>query len=445
MSAKLYQAQAVANQVVNPNFFPCYSEKHIASKTGARKAGLFCYAKAYDVVDTIGKGWERFANLVSKAGSSIAALHDHALEKNWDAFVAKIDPYLSAVYPVNAVNGHRHFVGIPRKWEKWLGEHIFYPSSTKGADETIAHLPHDPKSMAQRVRDVANGLIASNDNILNPPRESARFNYRVKTIASRQLNAFCTPAGGMVVYSTIVEKIATALQQNKYRQIEVGFADGSKAMVDMNGITLDDCLAALMGHEMIHAASRHSMVSLAARAVRSVFLFIARYTTVAYLKSKDEEYVALKAKHHLNPMEAASLRDKERNYARINDFFGYIEKGIKHLTDLLLTRTNEYEADATGTWMAHQAHFNPLAGLYLHEVLKNESSEAINFLQKHCGFLFTHPHGDKRQRAILAVANEIAPDAVKERVTWHVNPKSKHHSERSDLARLYVRNAAAAV
>ena len=300
----------------------------------------------------------------------------------------------------------------------------------------------DSESIAEKVKNVLKTLKSANAELLNPAHEKTQFKYRVKTVISKEMNAFAVPAGGMVVFSQLIKEIDSALKAGKYKQSTIEFADGSRATVDLTGLELNDVIGPLLGHEMTHVASRHSIVALVAKVVRSILIDIGRYCSVAYLKSKDQEYQALKTKPSLSRREVQVLLDKEHSYDRINRFFSKIGDGIKHLSGLLLSRTNEYEADATGTWFAHKAGFNPLGAIYLQEVLKGSETGIMSYLHENCEFLFSHPHEEMRKRSIFAVINEIAPDRLNGRVKWDIDTGNKYNINESNEAVKYARKIA---
>src|SRR5581483_3125297 len=365
----LYRSQSAASDVFKTHWLPCYSQDYIQSNGGK---ALWCYSKAYNGISAVSRGVEVIASGVAKAG-------DFAL--GW-----AMRPLLDVVYPVNPINDTRHFVGISRWMEKMLGDCVFYPLITSGMRHTHELLPGTNERIADKVESVLTRLKNSNEELLNPPStpEDAKFDYRVKTVHSSQVNAFAVPAGGMVVFTQIVKEIDAAIKSRAITETTVEFADGSKATVDLSGVTLEDTLAALMGHEMTHAASRHSIVALVGGMIRSVILSVGRIVLVAYLKSTDKDYQTLAAKpsSELSAFERDALANKERLYTALNDVFGWVEDQVKKLTGLFNSRKNEYEADVTGAYFTYQADYNPLGALYLQEVLGQNQDKLSKWMHK---------------------------------------------------------------
>lgn len=409
-STVLYNSQSAASDVFQTHWLPCYSQDYIQSNGGT---GLWCYSKVYNGISAVSHAVEVISSAAYKAT-------DFTL--GW-----AVRPVLDVVYPINPINDSRHFVGISRWMEKALGDYVFYPLVTGGMRETHELLPGTNVRIADKVGAVLTRLKDANGELLNPScyDEDAKFDYRVKTVHSTQVNAFAVPAGGMVVFTQIVKEIDAAIKARAITETTVEFADGSKAQVDLSGVTLEDTLAALLGHEMTHAASRHSIVAIVGGMVRSVVLCVGRIALVMYLKSTDKEYQVLASKpaSELSLLEREKLENKEKLYTTLNDVFGWVEEQAKKLTGLFNSRKNEYEADVTGAYFTHRANYNPLGALYLQEVLGLNRDLVSDWLHKNLEFLYTHPYGENRKRAIFAAINEIKPQALKERTTWEVVEK----------------------
>lgn len=399
----LHQSQLTASDVFRTNWLPCYSPEYVESQGGK---ALWCYSKVYNALDKIGGGLGGVSSAISEGVSN--------------AVSEVLKPLLDLVYPINPVNGRRHFVAIPRSVEKVLGDWVFYPLVTGNMRQTHEFLPGTQERIADKVDSVLSRLKNANQDLLNPLHEKTQFDYRVKTVHSATVNAFAVPAGGMVVFTQLVKEIDAAIKSKVITEGMVEFADGSKAKVDLSQVTTEDVLAALMGHEMTHVASRHSIVELFGSVIRYVLLNVGRFALITYLKHADKEYQDLSRKRGLQQHEKQALADKENFYSKLNDFFVWIEEKAMKLVGLFNSRKNEYEADVTGTYFAHQAGFNPLGAIYLQEVLNQDKGGIMNWIHKNLEFIYTHPYGENRKRAIFAAVSEMAPKALKGRTTWDI-------------------------
>lgn len=436
----LYRAQGQATKVVTTPAFPCYSKQYVQSENGIKGHALRAYTTAYDGASFVGRKIDQITCALRQGFKGVLAKNDHALEKFLTSIQEKMDACLDIVYPVNIINGKRHLLSMPRSAEKFFGDSIVYPLITLNLHPTIAQLPNDTVSMATRVNRVVERLQAADTNgLLNPEDapDNQKFNYRALTVRSEQMNAFAVPAGGMVVYSKLVEEINDAIRNNRFPTCQVQFADGSVATVDLSGVTLDDALAALLGHEMTHVASRHSISSIASQLLINLLMQIAKMLSVAYLKSKDQEYQQLIGPGTKNAAQRARLEEKERFYAKLDDVFSFLSKKVQNLINLLITRTNEYEADATGTCLAHQAGYNPLGALLLQEVLHANQSETMQKIHKHFEFLFSHPYAERRKRANFAVIQEIAPQLIQVQ-KWDHTAAARYDIPRNKTAIQYA-------
>ncbi len=401
----LHRSQSAASDVFQTHLLPCYSQEHVQSQGGM---GLSCYSKVYNLIDGIDSSLKGISSAISEAANNT---------------VGRImRPLLDFVYPVNPINGNRHFLGISRRIEKMLGDWVFYPLATGNLRETQELLPGTYERIADKVESVFSRLKDTNQDLLNPPDETTKFDYRVKTVLSSKINAFAVPAGGMVVFTQLVKEIDAAIKSNAITETTVEFADGSKVRVDLSQVTLEDVLAALMGHEMTHVASRHSIVAIFGNLIRSIVLGIGRLALITYLKHTDKEYEALSKKpaSELQQHEIDALANKEQLYSKLNDVFEWAEEKAKELVGLFNSRKNEYEADVTGTYFAHRAQFNPLGAIYLQEILNQNKSGIMDWMHKNLELLYTHPYGENRKRAIFAAITETAPESLKGRVTWNI-------------------------
>jgi len=392
---KLHRGQQVAMKAMDEGVFPCYSDKHLQKQTGISWGVLSCYNKVYKAVSLVGYGVDGVISMADAA---------------WDLTLGRLlKPIFDVVYPINSINGKRHFVCIPRAVEKFLGDFIFYPlaaGSYKSSQSIIA----------SQVDEVFKRIESKNKSLLNPEGEVA-FDYRVKTVISSQVNAFAVPAGGMVVFTEIVKEINKSIANpNIEKKTTVTFADGTEVAVDLSAVRADDVLAALMGHEMTHVASRHSIVRIVSSTVLRAIVYIAHQVLVVYLEnarksSKKEESVD---KPEGKKKES---EDVERDSFIARSFEWIADKGLK-LTELFHSRTNEYEADVTGTYFAMKAGYNPLGALYLQKILAND-----NYFHKYFESFFTHPYGENRKRAIFAAIQEMNPAALSGKVTFTQSPE----------------------
>lgn len=430
----LYQAQHTAAATLQSEWFPCYTPEHVHSLTGLKGKIIWAYSKCYDGVALVGQGLDKTIAAISYVFSYIFLPVTCVGNFLFGRIITQIN---NAVFPINPINGKRRFVGIPRRVEKFLGDWIIYPLTSF----QFTTIQPTPGSLAEKVNTVFKRLQTANQELLNPQKERVHFNYRVRTVRSSQVNAFAVPGGRMVMFSELVEKLQSTINRREIQEVTVHFADGSTAKVDVSNITLDDALAAVLGHEMTHVASRHSMASLLLHGVCTLFANIGRMLFLEILKINDTEYQGLKKKETLSASEKQSLHDKEKFYSSIDNLFQWVEEKIRYLFSMLNSQKHEYEADVTGTYFSQKAGFNPLGALYLQELFLRDKNCVSDFLHKHFELLFSHPYGENRKRAIFAAINEFDPKTVKPHVTWQLANKGYDYN-RSGKAIRYAQEAA---
>jgi hypothetical protein len=302
------------------------------------------------------------------------------------------------------------------------------------------------ESIAQRVNNVVQRLNQNNQELLNPSSETTKFEYRAKTMLSSSVNAFAVPAGGIVVFSQMVKELHGAIISNEVQESCIQFADGSHVKVDLRGVTLDDVLAALIGHEMTHAASRHSFVSICVGLIKSILLNIGRGLLIHQLQKLDQGYQHLKQKSpdQLSPSEQAELQSKQAFYNALEGIFAWVQEHFEFLEKLFQRRENEYEADVTGAYFTHQAQLNPLGAIYLREYLSKR--DPFGFLHQHLEFLYTHPYGENRKRALFASIAEFAPQNLQGRLSqWHFADYAAYDPDSLTPAYRYCREIAARI
>ncbi|GAB5411741.1 MAG: hypothetical protein ChlgKO_08550 [Chlamydiales bacterium] len=319
-------------------------------------------------------------------------------------FFSYFQPLFDYIAPISGINGHRTFSLIPLFLEKFLGEYIFYPSATSGMTKT--------QKYKETVEGVYNKLKADNAELLNAKTEENPdgYNYQVNVVRSNTVNAFACPAGGMVVYSGIVSELKEALKTTK--SADVTLRDGSKIQVDLSDVTLDDALAALMGHEMTHVASRHGMGKMFANLTFFGLFKGISYFAISHLKKNNEEYQKLQAEQRKSNKVTERINEIERSYERINYIADHIFSILRKLLSLHHSRSCEYEADVAGIHLANKSGYNPLGAIFLEQVLTDLSIGAIK-----PEILRTHPLGEHRKLSALAAIDQIAPNQLNGKIT----------------------------
>ena len=375
----LYQAQERAYQVFKTGIFPCYSTQYVQAQKGLKGKVVKCYAGLYDLISFI---CSAIGSLIGKVEQIICKY------TSW-----LTTPLLNLIYPINPINGRRHFLLLGREVEKCLGDWIVYPLVTAGMYETYTFLPNSSEPYIDKVNACLNKLKRANKELLNPSGQ-VEFNYRaIVTCSSNRVNAFAVPGGGMVVFAQLIQEIDAAIRSNKIPEVTIPFADGSSVKVNLQGMDTDAVLAALLGHEMTHVAARHFNTSAIIALIVHLLIGAIFYAGHIFFG--------------LNVIPDLLIRLKEY---------------LVSICNSLYLRKHEHEADVTGVYFAQKAGYNPLGALYLSAVIADKN-QIRKWIYRHFGFMFTHPCSEDRQRAIFAAIAQIAPEQLKGRLTWNIAKK----------------------
>jgi predicted Zn-dependent protease len=253
-------------------------------------------------------------------------------------------------------------------------------------------------SIRDKVQTEFEKIKNANQEILGLKREgfSEGYDYRVKVIRSTVANAFATAGGGMVIFTEIIEEIRDAIATDRNNKIvDVHFADGSVAKVDLSAVTVEDVIDALLCHEMIHVASRHTLTQLALVLVLTLVLNVVR----------------------------ALITGAFGEDSTPHQFLLQIQDLIMQYLLNYHSRLHEYEADVTSIELMRNAGCNPLGAIYLQEILtRMYRNGCLDWIHRNLEFLFTHPYGERRKRALFAAISVIAPEQLREHASLTVKP-----------------------
>ncbi|MCX6987090.1 MAG: M48 family metalloprotease [Chlamydiae bacterium] len=379
----LYSAQRSAQSIQASPWLAPLKTEYIRQHGVIKQEGLWMQDKAYDVSCVIDSIWSR----CNGAASFVADQLD--LQNN---------TLVNTICPINIVNGKRHFFMIPRSVEKCMGS-IFTAIEDRGALSTYEIMPGTlDVSISQKVDEVFQRVVRENQAFLNPENEPTGFNYHIRTIQSNSTNAFALPAGAIRIYSQIIKEIAGAIGSKTIKDAEVKFADESIISVDLSGVTLDDVLAALIGHELTHVASRHAAQRPVVKAVVTVLCGL----VLSHLLPS-QLLIALCAGYAIG----------EWNTDDLAELLDYLTDKVTELTLLFQSRLCEYEADVTGAYFAKRAGYNPLGALYLSEVMTGFRTSIQNEVDRASEPLRTHPAHINRKRAVFAAIASFASDVIR--------------------------------
>lgn len=171
-----------------------------------------------------------------------------------------------------------------------------------------------------------------------------QFDWQVAVIKSKEINAYVAPGGKVVFYTGIVETLKLT----------------------------DDEVAAIMGHEMVHALEEHSKNKVGAQALTDL--------AVSY----GAKYVGQSA----------------GGYGGL-----LLDMGAKYGVGLPFSRNLESRADKGGLMLMAKAGYNPNAAVTLWQKMNAINSSGNNPLMK---FTSTHPSNNDR----IAGLQKLMPEAM---------------------------------
>lgn len=398
----LWKAREAGLKSVNKPWFPKLDQAYIDSfKSSFQKYCVQAYANAYSAIETL-----------SQTVVNVTAVFFHTIYTgaSYVPGFKQVENTALKVYnycmPINLVNGQRSFNLFPRVVERWLGDHIFAPLFMGDCSKSFDAIGNE------FIPTINNGVLkqlltdSKNQEILNPEGQ-APFDYTVFSSADTDLNAFAIPGGSMVVTSQIVKMVAYELNKTQNRQsldsirsIEVIKADGTKVNVDVTDVTRDDVLAALIGHEMTHIASRHGTRTMTLRLIAVIALKIFISYIANYAKDEKAPSSSYGGRFSL-----PTTRDLYSSNGANNSFLSSLLKGVEKLAFLYGSRQNEHEADITGAYLAMNAGYNPKGALYLQEALARATPDKR--LWSGLDFISTHPNVEKRKTAIYTALESL--------------------------------------
>ncbi len=205
-------------------------------------------------------------------------------------------------------------------------------------------------------------------------------------------NAYCLPGGFTVITTAMIQ----ALEEP---------SDFDREFPD---ITFEDKIAAVMGHEIIHAAAGHGAMKMQLK----ILTFCAGKITSTVLP-------------HLLFKRRATQDDNTCPQTKVNKHAKEaLGKGIdvacslaSHLFIQSHSRCNEFEADKYGMLLAHSAGYNPLASVWLQKKFvameKGESGGKASLVKKGIQLFSSHPPSETRVHANRKTLQEIQSGTLK--------------------------------
>lgn len=280
------------------------------------------------------------------------------------------------IRPINPVTGEREIRILPTCVEKFIGQISYQPLVLKSGGEVFED-DIEYGHYARLVREVGEELV---EKCLRKDLE-----FQFKLINSNVDNAWCLPGGKIGINLGMIKNMAK-------EHSDFGLGDAP---------TLREKIAAVLSHEITHAAARHGGRSIEFRLFLFAALQAVKYA-LAYLvihRSYDSEI----QKANGDPDQIAKI-EKERQRAVDNSLALVGSLGNWLISGLTLcgSRSHELEADKFGMHlMAKTGDMDPKAAVWLMHYFKkhHDGNTGISWYDWIQQLFNTHPTPEERLKA----------------------------------------------
>jgi len=320
---------------------------------------------------TPSQAWESAKTHTSHAAQTVA----RAFVTCKDKMMETASAVFNFVYPKNAITDKREFWYLPTCVEMWIGEAL-YPSTCASQGGKY----YDP-AMQERIEKIVKRIAP------HAQRPDYEFKYEIVVLNDHTVNAWAMSAGKMAC--------------NR------GLVDAVDKMSLPDGITHDDVLAAVLGHELSHAAIGHTRKRLEKTFLIQLALFVGKVAASLFL-SKRERIEREKAEENEERKERLDVK-YEALQTLVTVGFDYGAKMASDLYMLAGSRAHEYEADEYGIRLAHKAGYDIRGAIELQKLFMDIHGHhhSNTFIGRSLEWISTHPNSQKRLEANEKTVNEI--------------------------------------
>lgn len=336
------------------------------------------------------QGWGEWLWEGAKTQTSKAA---HFVYDLCPSLFDRIQGIFDFVYPKNTITGYREFWYLPTWVEKYLGEALYASTCISQGGK----LDDDAKQKRLQV------MVEKTAEHAQREGEDQKFEYEVTVLDSNVLNAWAMAGGKLAFNDRLIKEI------------------DKMDLSEWKGLTHDDVLAAVVGHEVSHAAIGHTRKRLEKTFLIQLALFVGKIVANFFISRKEQEAVEKggeKGTHraHIETSEELKKYEGYRKLVTVGfDFFAYYASELYMLMD---SRNAEYEADKYGIQLMYKAGYDVRGSLALQKLFQKagHSHQTDSWVGKAMEWISTHPTSDKRL--------EENEKAVKEIVAMHGGTKA---------------------
>lgn len=284
-------------------------------------------------------------------------------------------PLIDYILPRNPVTHRRELHFIPTWVENFVGEHSY---ASLIADSGGELLPSDiDGKYIEMVQRVGNQLAA------HSPRN---LNYEFKVINSNVDNAWCLPGGKIAINIGLIKKM-----EAENRKLDAQIFDT---------FALEDKIAAVLSHEIIHAAARHTGRALEFRLfMMGVIKAVEVWVKSAFVTRPYEQKVSSLARDpQSSDLVVQLIREKNEKLQSISRLFNYASAWILRGLTLCNSRSHELESDKYGMFLMARARGgnSSQAAIWLQHFFQAHDPDVKGTLGSLIRFFSSHPTHQER-------------------------------------------------
>ncbi len=262
---------------------------------------------------------------------------------------------LDFLAPKNPVTQERQFRIIPEWWMHTMATISYYGATHKLSNKHCKYETDSqgrPLCFKQLIRETGMKIAQKSDRPDLP--------YAFRAVASKVENAWCMSGGKIAFYEGLIRAL-----ESEYRDFGVGT------------FTLEEKVAAVLGHEIAHAAASHGP--------RGYELGL----VVGFILSSAADLLV------------ALFGDEEGDVHWVIDT---ILSRLHFLSYALITtsrsRPHEFEADKYGMVYLQRAGYNPAVAIWLQEFFaSDEPKTGVKVMDWAMSFFISYPYSQERAKA----------------------------------------------
>ncbi|VHO02838.1 M48 family metalloprotease [Candidatus Rhabdochlamydia sp. T3358] len=300
----------------------------------------------------------------------------------YQAFETLAHKVMDFVYPENELTKRRSFKFIPNFVVNALG-YMTYASACPSY-KTLKPIESDAdlKALVNDVNEVFNDLVRV---VKEKCPSTKNMSWEIRVKKDNTVNAFCCPGGKVAITTGMLEMMK-------------GRAIGN--------ITRKDLIAAVLGHEIVHAVAEHSAKRMQISIFSSLVIKCAAYGLSVLFVRKPNVDETLKGDE--------KKKAEEKLVKNREDLCKTIESICSIPAFFLQTghsQFHEFEADELGITIAHKAIYNIDASVSLQQMflaMKGQSKDQQKgLLQKAGDAISSHPPSNERLQKNQETINRL--------------------------------------